>query len=98
MISLFVTVEDDPYKEDEKDPVKSEAIRSQLWEVKLLQHHYMEKVAKTANVINKDLPSVEYPLEPLLELTWDKVCTISINQAKYNFKSSPSLSARNCVF
>lgn len=92
MISLFVAVEDDPYKEDEKDPVKSEAIRSQLWEVKLLQHHYMEKVAKTANLINKDLPSVEYPLEPLLELTWDKVCTFSINQAKYNFKSSPSLS------
>lgn len=82
MISLFVAVEDDPYKEDEKDPVKSEAIRSQLWEVKLLQHHHMEKVAKTANLINKDLPSVEYPLEPLLELTWDKVCTFSINQAK----------------
>ncbi|KAG8248531.1 Nucleolar complex protein 4 [Homalodisca vitripennis] len=66
-------VDDDVYNESEKDPVKSGASQSQLWEVKLLQQHPCERVAKLARSISDDLPSVEYQLEPLLDLTWQKM-------------------------
>uniref|UniRef100_A0A1B6LY41 CCAAT-binding factor domain-containing protein n=1 Tax=Graphocephala atropunctata TaxID=36148 RepID=A0A1B6LY41_9HEMI len=66
-------VDDDVYEECEKDPVKSGANESQLWEVKLLHQHPSERVARLARSISEDLPSVEYQLEPLLDLTWQKM-------------------------
>ena len=39
------TVESDPYREDEEDPMDSKALKSNLWEAEVLMtHHYDERV------------------------------------------------------
>jgi len=40
----------DPYRRDERDPAKADALRSSLWEVQALRRHYCPAIAKVAGV------------------------------------------------
>ena len=40
----------DPYRADERDPAKADALRSSLWEVQALRRHYCPAIAKVAGV------------------------------------------------
>ncbi|KAK7895933.1 hypothetical protein WMY93_021258 [Mugilogobius chulae] len=60
---------EDPYNMEEKDPAKSCALDSSLWEIKTLQKHYHPDVAKTAMLINKPLSEQEDDIDELLEIT-----------------------------
>ncbi|XP_054273493.1 nucleolar complex protein 4 homolog [Macrosteles quadrilineatus] len=84
-------VAEDPYDEAEKDPVKSGALSSQLWEVKLMQHHHSDRVSRLAMVISNDLPSVEYSMDPVLDLTWEKMIEKEI---KFLEKKIPQVAAK----
>lgn len=54
---------------EERDPLKSNAINSSLWEILSLQSHVLPEVALTAKFINNPLPNVEKDLAELLDRT-----------------------------
>merc|ERR1719510_2414300 len=51
---------EDHYIMDEKDPQKSKALESGLWEIKSLQNHVLPQVSQAAKFINKNLPTEEH--------------------------------------
>lgn len=63
----------DPYIMEERDPLKSNAINSSLWEIQSLQQHYQPSVATAARFINSPLPSVEWDLSQVLDKNADDI-------------------------
>nr|CAD7402182.1 unnamed protein product [Timema poppensis] len=63
----------DPYLAEERDPTKSRAMESSLWELAALQHHVLPSVATAARFINSPLPSVEWDMSNILENTADDI-------------------------
>ncbi|RZC36232.1 CBF domain containing protein [Asbolus verrucosus] len=63
----------DPYIMEERDPIKSNAINSSLWEIQTLQQHALPNVATAARFINSPLPSVEWDLSKVLDSTGDDI-------------------------
>lgn len=61
----------DPYIMEERDPVKSNAILSSLWEIQTLQSHVLPSIAAAARFINEPIPSVEWDLSEVLGKTSD---------------------------
>lgn len=61
-------VSQDPFIMDERDPVKSNALDSSLWEVAALQSHVLPSVATAAKFISNPLPSAEWDLASVLEI------------------------------
>uniref|UniRef100_A0A182QP55 CCAAT-binding factor domain-containing protein n=1 Tax=Anopheles farauti TaxID=69004 RepID=A0A182QP55_9DIPT len=58
----------DPYVMEERDPIKSQALESSLWEVAALQNHVLPSVASAARFVSNPLPSVEWDLSAVLEI------------------------------
>ncbi|XP_037907931.1 nucleolar complex protein 4 homolog A-like [Hermetia illucens] len=58
----------DPYIMDERDPTKSNALESSLWEVVALQNHVLPSVATAARFISQPLPATEWDLADVLEV------------------------------
>ncbi|XP_030848250.1 nucleolar complex protein 4 homolog isoform X2 [Strongylocentrotus purpuratus] len=58
---------DDPYKMDEPNPAKCNALESSLWEIQTLKSHYDPGVSRSAANIEKPFPKVEWDLD--LDLT-----------------------------
>ncbi|XP_073834900.1 nucleolar complex protein 4 homolog A [Musca autumnalis] len=61
-------VSTDPYNMQERDPVKSNAIESSLWEIVALQKHAIPSVATAARFISQPLPKQEWDLSEILEV------------------------------
>merc|ERR1712168_1381442 len=60
---------EDHYIMDEKDPQKSKALESGLWEIKSLQSHMLPQVSQAAKFINKNLPQMEWNIADYLDIT-----------------------------
>lgn len=73
----------DPYEFEEKDPLKSNALSSSLWELVSLKQHILPKVSKSVNFIFKKLPQVEWDMSELLDNTYESVSKYAI--LKYNY-------------
>lgn len=58
---------------EERDPIKSNAINSSLWEIQSLQQHILPSVATAARFINVPLPSIEWDLSKVLDSTGDDI-------------------------
>lgn len=58
---------------EERDPSKSRAMESSLWELHALQSHILPGVGNAANFIYNPLPSVEWDLSQILEESSDDV-------------------------
>lgn len=58
---------------EERDPLKSNAINSSLWEIHTLQNHALPNVATAATFINNPLPSIEWDMSKVLESTGDNI-------------------------
>lgn len=63
-------LQEDAYKIEEADPVKSKAIESSLWELKTLQCHFHPDVAKKAKRIDQPLLKNDISLGILLETSY----------------------------
>jgi len=61
---------------EERDPSKSGAMESSLWELQSLQRHALPGVATAAHFINNPLPSVEWDMNRILEETSDDVSSL----------------------
>uniref|UniRef100_A0A6M2DVY6 Putative nucleolar protein n=1 Tax=Xenopsylla cheopis TaxID=163159 RepID=A0A6M2DVY6_XENCH len=66
-------IQTDPYIMDERDPTKSQAMDSSLWEISTLQSHCLPSIAQAANFIAQPLPSIEWDLSNVLENTEDDI-------------------------
>lgn len=58
---------------EERDPLRSYAMSSSLWELETLQHHVLPNVANAAKFINSPLPKVEWDLGKILDSTGDDI-------------------------
>lgn len=67
------TANTDPYIMEERDPLRSYAMSSSLWELETLQHHVLPNVANAAKFINTPLPRVEWDLGKILENNGDDI-------------------------
>ncbi|XP_004535222.1 nucleolar complex protein 4 homolog A [Ceratitis capitata] len=68
-----IEVSRDPFVMEERDPTKSNALDSSLWEVVSLQKHAIPAVANAARFISQPLPSTEWDLSSVLELKEDDI-------------------------
>ncbi|KAJ1520775.1 hypothetical protein ONE63_003869 [Megalurothrips usitatus] len=66
-------VPEDPFVMEERDPSKSRAMESSLWELYSLQSHVLPGVGTAANFIYNPLPSVEWDLSQILEENSDDI-------------------------
>lgn len=66
-------VPEDPFVMEERDPSKSRAMESSLWELHALQSHVLPGVGTAANFIYNPLPSVEWDLSQILEDNSDDI-------------------------
>ncbi|KAJ2081074.1 Maturation and nuclear export of 40S ribosomal subunits interacting protein [Coemansia sp. RSA 988] len=66
-----VVVEDcDPFDAEEADPAKCQAIKSSVWELETLQHHYYPNIATLAKVFNEPFHKPKFMLEDFLDHTY----------------------------
>lgn len=63
----------DPFVVEERDPTKSNAFNSSLWEIVALQKHAIPSVATAARFISQPLPNHEWDLSSVLETKEDDV-------------------------
>lgn len=63
----------DPFVMEEREPSKSNAIESSLWEIVALQNHAIPSVAVAAKFISQPLPKHEWDLSTVLDLKDDDV-------------------------
>jgi hypothetical protein len=63
---------------EERDPLKSQAIESSLWELQALQNHILPNIATAAKFIHMPLPSVEWDMGKILENSADDVSKTSV--------------------
>lgn len=66
-------VNSDPYIFEEKDPLKSNAMNSSLWELVSLKQHILPQVSKSVNFLFKKLPQIEWDISELLDDTYETV-------------------------
>ncbi|XP_055389054.1 nucleolar complex protein 4 homolog A [Condylostylus longicornis] len=89
-------VSQDPYIMDERDPTKSNALESSLWEIVALQSHIMPSISTAAKFISQPLPSQEWDLSNVLDLKEDDVFDQEISrkwkQCALSFERPQSIS------
>ena len=68
------TMLDDPFDNSEKDPAKSNAIGSSLWEIKSLEEHLLPQVSSVAkDLIEKGLREMELDFASHLENSYEEM-------------------------
>ncbi|PIA14482.1 CBF-domain-containing protein, partial [Coemansia reversa NRRL 1564] len=65
-----VTGDCDPFDSEESDPAKCQAMKSSLWELETLQHHYYPNIATLAKVFNEPFHKPKFMLEDFLDHTY----------------------------
>lgn len=85
-VSLLVS--DDPYIMEEREPTKSNALKSSLWEVVALQKHAIPSVATAARFISQPLPNQEWDLSSVLETKEDDVSVVLLTEKGFRNKSA----------
>ncbi|XP_060840353.1 nucleolar complex protein 4 homolog B [Rhopalosiphum padi] len=73
LIQSDLIVGSDPYIFEEKDPLKSNALDSSLWELLSLKQHILPKVGKSVNFLFKKLPQVEWDMSELLDNSYESI-------------------------
>ncbi|XP_050428281.1 nucleolar complex protein 4 homolog [Adelges cooleyi] len=66
-------VSSDPYVFEEKDPTKSNALSSSLWELVSLKQHVLPKVSKSVTFLFKKLPQTEWDMSELLDDSYESM-------------------------
>ena len=64
---------EDPFDMDEKDPLKTKAIESCLWELVMLQEHYHPSVATLARIVSEQFTKESYKLEDFFDHSYGSV-------------------------
>lgn len=83
-------VSHDPYVMDERDPSKSNAMESSLWEVAALQSHVLPSVATAAKFISNPFPTTEWDLASVLEINESDIFDKEIAKKSKEFALNPN--------
>lgn len=81
-------LENDPFDNNQKDPYKTNALKSSLWEIKFLQNHPLYTVNVPARFINNPLPNVEWDLGNYLEVTYDEIFNKEFKKKQKNISTN----------
>ncbi|KAL0247477.1 hypothetical protein I308_103542 [Cryptococcus tetragattii IND107] len=79
----------DPFDPEEKDPLKTKALESSLWEIAALQRHYLSSVSTLAKVFGEPFTKAEYNMEDFLDHSYN---TLFETEANRRIKNAPALS------
>lgn len=63
----------DPFDDSEKDPLKTKAIESSLWELETLQTHYHPNVATLAKIFSQPFRKQSYNMEDFLDWSYNSL-------------------------
>ena len=63
----------DPFLASERDPLKTHAAESSLWELKALQSHYLASVSGLAKIFNEVMNKQSYAMEDFLDHSYGTV-------------------------
>ena len=63
----------DPFRQNESDPMKTDALESSLWEIQMLQSHYHPNVATISKIISEQFTKHAYNLEDFLDHSYGTV-------------------------
>ena len=63
----------DPFRQEEPDPMETDALESSLWEIQMLQSHYHPNVATIAKIISEQFTKQAYNLEDFLDHSYGTV-------------------------
>ena len=69
----------DPFRMEEADPMKSNALESSLWEIHTLQKHYHPSVATIAKIISEQFTKQSYNLEDFLDHSYGSVRVLGLS-------------------
>ena len=67
----------DPFRQEESDPMETDALESSLWEIQMLQSHYHPNVATIAKIISEQFTKQAYNLEDFLDHSYGTVGAFS---------------------
>ncbi|KAI5748333.1 hypothetical protein M8J77_024460 [Diaphorina citri] len=81
-------LEDDPFDAKQEDPYHTNALKSSLWEIKMLQNHPLYTVNVPARFINNPLPNVEWDLGNYLEVTYDEIFNKEFKKKQKNISTN----------
>lgn len=68
----------DPFRQEESDPMETDALESSLWEVQMLQSHYHPNVATIAKIISEQFTKQAYNLEDFLDHSYGTVSVLVV--------------------
>lgn len=74
----------DPFRQEESDPMETDALESSLWEIQMLQSHYHPSVATIAKIISEQFTKQTYNLEDFLDHSYGTV-SVLVKCAVYDF-------------
>ena len=77
---------DDPFDMDERDPMKTGAIDSSIWEIETLQSHYHPNVATLAKVVSEQFTKQSYNMEDFLDHSY---ATLIDTELRKGMKRAP---------
>ena len=63
----------DPFRQNESDPMETDALESSLWEIQMLQSHYHPNVATISKIISEQFTKHAYNLEDFLDHSYGTV-------------------------
>jgi len=84
MLKLTSEREEDPYLPEEKDPAKSGAANSCLWELSTLSQHASPQVSKAARDLAAKMPEEEKDLGNYLELNYGDMMKIEAKKKVFS--------------
>lgn len=74
-----MAIKSDPFKYDEQDPSKCEALHCSLWEVETLASHFSSEVKKAVASFRKNLPVVETDISDYFEQEYEHIFDAKID-------------------
>lgn len=78
VVDLLKERSGDPFRDEEPDPLETNAIESSLWEIHMLQSHYHPNVATVAKIISEQFTKQAYNLEDFLDHSYGSVSFCSL--------------------
>lgn len=79
----------DPFKAEETDPLRTDAIDSSLWELATLRKHYMANIATLAKIFQEVFTKQSYDMEDFLDHTYSTVRFLSTEFPSHHFLLLP---------
>lgn len=83
---------EDPYNDEEEDPLKTQAIHSSLWELEALMNHYHPNISTLSAIFKEPFRKPNYNLEDFLDWSYKSLLDSELNK---RYRSMTALEYEN---